>query len=188
MPTPFPFEEHELLDADYFDLEARPRKPRVFDESLLQEPLAVLRTNAPIVCAPDTSVTEAMRAMQSERRSCVLVSEDGTAETRLIGIFTERDVLLRIVDRGRNPATLPLREVMTSDPECLPVEASVAWVLNRMAIGGFCHVPVTDAVGRPVALVSVRDIVQFLVEFFPRHVLNLPPRFEAGGFRTREGA
>ena len=58
-----------------------------------------------------------MRAMQAEHRGCVLVTRDGTPGSPLAGIFTERDVLFRIVDRGRNPATLPLAEVMTPDPE-----------------------------------------------------------------------
>ncbi len=134
------------------------------------------------------SVTDAMRGMQAERTGCVLITKDGTADTPLSGIFTERDVLFRIVDQGQNPATVSLGEVMTRDPERLPAEASVAWVLNKMAIGGFRHVPVVDKKGRPVLLVSVRDVVAFLVEFFPRAVLNLPPEYDASRARTREGA
>ncbi|MFQ5514091.1 MAG: cyclic nucleotide-binding/CBS domain-containing protein [Myxococcota bacterium] len=174
-------------DESYFDDE--PRAPLTgFDKSLLREPLRTLRTRPPLVFSPAASVTEAMRDMQQERRGCVLITEDGTQGTRLVGIFTERDVLLRIVDRGRNPASLPLREVMTPDPEALPQEASIAWVLNKMAVGGFRHVPVIDDAGRPVLVVSVRDVVQFLVEFFPREVLNLPPEFGANRMKQREGA
>ncbi len=185
MPIEREIEECERADAEYFDV--RKTQSRIFDESLLQEPLVAMRTSPPILCAPDATVTEAMRAMQGLRRGCVLITEDGTAESRLVGIFSERDVLLRIVDRGRNPATLPLREVMTTEIECLPAEASIAWVLNKMALGGFRHVPVIDAESRPVTIVSVRDVVQFLVDVFPRHVLNLPPEYGAY-IRTREGA
>jgi CBS domain-containing protein len=106
----------------------------------------------------------------------------------VVGIFTERDVLFRIVDRGRNPVTLALAEVMTRDPETLPLDASVAWVLNRMCVGGFRHVPVVDREGRPVIVVAVRDVVEFLVERFPREVLTLPPAPGADVGRTREGA
>ncbi len=77
---------------------------------------------------------------------------------------------------------------MTRDPEHLPREASIAWVLNKMAIGGFRHVPVVDEKDHPVLLVSVRDVVAFLVEFFPRDVLNLPHEYDASRPRTREGA
>jgi len=136
-------------------------KPRVFDASLLEESLKILRKRAPLVHAREDNVTNAIRAMQREQRGCVLITEDGSANTRLIGIFSERDVLYRIVNRGRNPATLPLGEVMTRDPECLPEEAPVAWVLNKMAIGGFRHVPVVDTDGRPVFVVSVAHRVRW---------------------------
>jgi CBS domain-containing protein len=118
--------------------------------------------------------------MQSEHRGVVLVSEDGTMHSRVVGIFTERDVLFRIVDQGRNPATLPLADVMTVDPECLRDDQTIAEVLRMMSVGGFRHVPIVDAEGRPVHVVSVRDVVEFLVEAFPREVLN------RGGDRTSE--
>ena len=126
--------------------------------------------------------------MQREQRGCVLITRDGTPGTPLIGIFSERDVLFRIVDRGRNPATLPLSEVMTTEPESLPEEASIAWVLNKMAVGGFRHVPVVDDMGRLVFVVSVRDVVEFLVDFFPSDVLNLPPEYGPPRSSKREGA
>ena len=118
----------------------------------------------------------------------MVVTADGTTRTRLVGIFTERDVLLRVVDRGRNPVTLRLAEVMTAEPECLPQESTIAWVLNKMCVGGFRHVPVVDEAGRPVFVVSVRDVVEFLVEAFPREVLNLPLEYGADRQRDREGA
>jgi CBS domain-containing protein len=77
---------------------------------------------------------------------------------------------------------------MTRDPESLPLDASVAWVLNRMCVGGFRHVPVVDRDGRPAFVISVRDVVEFLVERFPREVLTLPPVYGAHVERTREGA
>ena len=172
-------------EESYFD---RDRPGRNFDASLLRESVRVLPSRHPLLFSPTHTVHQATRAMQKEHRGCVLVTEDGTAETRVVGIFTERDVLERIVDRGRNPATLPLVEVMTRDPECLPLDATLAWVLNKMSVGGFRHVPVADKQGRPAFVVSVRDVVELLVERFPREVLTLPPVYGADVARTREGA
>ena len=179
--------ERDEGDETYFET-TRARQSTGFDARLLREPLTVLPTQRPLTLSLDSSVTEAMRAMQREHRGCVLVTDDGSPESKLTGIFTERDVLFRIVDRGRNPMTLSLSEVMTRDPECVPVEASVAWVLNKMSIGGFRHVPVVDKAGRPVFVVSVRDVVEWLVERFPREVLNLPPIWGGDVTRDREGA
>ena len=174
-------------DEGYFD-EGPSGKGASFDSRLLHEPLPVLKRRQPLLFSPAQTVTEAMQAMQTERRGCVLITETGDASSPLKGIFTERDVLYRIVGRGRNPQGLPLSEVMTEDPEDVPEAASIAWVLNKMAIGGFRHVPVVDEEGRPSFVVSVRDIVEFLVDFFPDDVLNLPPDFGPPRSKRREGA
>ncbi len=183
-----PGRDPEVLEGDeaYFEQE-RGAPDRVFDASLIQEPLKRLVRRRPLVFSPDENVTEAMRAMQRERRGCVLITHDGTHDSRLVGIFSERDVLYRVVDRGRNPAKLPLGEVMTADPDSLPVEASIAWALNKRAVGGFRHVPVVDASLHPVCVVSVRDVVEFLVDFFPDDVLNLPPEYGPPRSAKREG-
>jgi CBS domain-containing protein len=173
----------DLGDDVYFE---KPREPRSFDAGLVREPLSELPVREPLLFSTSDTVTDAMRAMQREHRGCVLVTDDGTNQSKLVGIFTERDVLLRIVDRGKNPATLPLSEVMTPDPDVLSVNANVAYALNRMSVGGFRHVPVVDAEHRPAFVVSVRDVVEFLVEAFPREVLNLPVGKAAQ--QAREGA
>jgi CBS domain-containing protein len=157
-------------DESYFD--PPPRHAR-FDAELLREPLRALPTRPPLVLRASDSVTDAVRLMQREHGSCVAVTEDGTIGSRLIGIFTERDVLLRIVDRGKNPATLPLDAVMTADPEVLALSGTIAHALNKMSIGGFRHIPVVNENHHPVFVVSVREIVEFLVEAFPREVLTL---------------
>ena len=63
---------------------------------------------------------------------------------------------------------------MTRDPETLGVDAKLAYALNMMVVGGFRHVPLVDKDHRPVAMISVRDIVEYMVELFPKDVLNLP--------------
>lgn len=177
----------ELMDDEaYFD-DAQDRR-RKFDTKLLQEPLTLLPSRPPLAMAETATVKDAMQAMKRRHRGCVLITEDGTIRSPLIGIFTERDVLLKIIDSGRNPATVPLAEVMTSDPESLPIDAKLAWALNMMSVGGFRHLPVTDQRGWPAFIISVRDIVEFLVESFPSEILNLPPDFGREEGRSREGA
>ena len=173
----------DLGDDPYFE---HPRERRVFDADLIQAPLSELPVREAVVLATESTVTEAMRAMQREHRGCVLVTDDGTRASKLVGIFTERDVLNRIVDRGKNPATLALSEVMTPDPDVLSVKSTIAYALNKMSVGGFRHVPVVDDDHRPALVISVRDIVEYLVAAFPREVLNLP--IQDGLTRTREGA
>lgn len=174
----------EYQDEAYFDsLGRRDGIAGGFDARLLREPATCLSIRKPIVMGSSDSTTEAMRSMKGEGRGAVVVTEDGSPGTSISGIFTERDVLFRIVDGGRNPAVLALGDVMTPDPECLYEDQTVAEVLNVMSVGGFRHIPIVDSERRPVFVASVRDVVQFLVDAFPREVLNLSPDRQ----RQREG-
>ena len=155
-------------DEAYFDAE----RPRSFDATLLDAPAAVLQARRARTLAREDSVTDAVRAMQKEHRGVVVITEDGSDATAVVGIFTERDVLFRIIDGGRNPATLALEQVMTVDPECLGEDGCVADVLRMMSVGGFRHVPLVDERGRPTGVVSVRDVVDLLVEAFPAEIVN----------------
>ncbi len=176
-----------LSDDAYFD-EVNRRPRRAFDAHLLGEPLTLLPTRPPLTLAPTASVKDAMQAMKRRHRGCVLITEDGSVRSPLTGIFTERDVLLKVIDSGRNPADVALGDVMVPDPETLPIDAKLAWALNMMSVGGFRHLPVTDERGWPAFILSVRDIVDFLVEAFPAEILNLPPDFGRKKVRARDGA
>ncbi len=175
------------VDDAYFD-EPRDGQGRAFDVRLLHQPVTVLSTRSPLIFNRSASTSHVMRAMKAEHRGVVLITEDGTANSPLTGVFTERDVLLRVIDCGRHPLELPVAEVMSPDPEFLQSDAQVAWVLNMMSVGGFRHVPVVNVHRYPVAVISVRDVVEYLVESFPSEILNLPPDFGATEQHPRDGA
>ena len=180
------FDDPVEPDEAYFD--DAPDGKRSFDARLLQEPLTLLPSRSPLVFDESAFVKDAMQAMQRRHRGCVIISEDGTPSSRLTGIFTERDILLKVIDCGRNPATIPLRDVMTVEPETLALDAKLARALNMMSVGGFRHIPVTDAQGRAAFIISVRDIVEYLVESFPSEILNLPPDVGRQPATERDGA
>ncbi len=185
-PTTIDLQDAPSTDEAYFD--EGPARRRTFDSRLLEEPLTLLPSRPPLTLAPDSSVKDAMQAMKRRHRGCVLITENGSLRSPLVGIFTERDVLLKIIDSGRNPADVSLSDVMTESPESLPIDAKLAWALNMMSVGGFRHLPVTDERGWPAFILSVRDIVEFLVESFPAEILNLPPDFHREKSLPRDGA
>jgi CBS domain-containing protein len=90
-------------------------------------------------------------------------------------VFTERDVLSKVVPAKADIDKTRVADVMTADPECLTLEDGVAYALNKMSVGGFRHVPLVDAAGHPVGVVSVKDVVDYIVDFFPNEVLTVPP-------------
>jgi len=142
------------------------------DAKLLAEPIRSLhRRGGHIAIPPDTTIGEAARIMKTHRIGCVLVEAQG----RLVGIFTERDILTKLVGTGYDPAAVRVDAVMTREVETLSPDDPIAFALQRMSIGGFRHVPLVDETGRPVGVLSVKDIVDYLAENFPREVLNIPP-------------
>ncbi len=143
-----------------------PRDTRILGHLIKEVP-----PRAAISVTPKTSVADAIHAMIVRRIGCVLVCEDD----QLVGIFTERDVLLRVVESGTNPRITPVSEFMTKNPETLRVTDEVAYALNKMSVGGFRHIPILDPEGRPRFVLSVKDIVNYIVELAPSGVLNLPP-------------
>lgn len=141
--------------------------------AILKNPISGLKPRSPVQLPPTASLREGIRAMNGRRTGCVCVVEDGL----LVGIFTERD-LLRLALEGGDDANLSqvtLAKVMTHDPETLRPEDGIALALNRMTEGGFRHIPLVDAEGRPVGIIAMRDIVRFIVSMFPDAVLNVPP-------------
>jgi CBS domain-containing protein len=153
--------------------------------AITKRPIRKLPTLRPPVCVlPATTVRHAIEAMNEHRTGCVLVVE----HDRLVGVFTERDVLTKVAAQGLNSDETAVEEAMTPDPECLTLDDGIAYALNMMSVGGFRHIPLVDAQRSPTGVVAMRDIVDFIVDLFPEEVLNLPPSPAHGIAREREGA
>lgn len=148
-------------------------------------PIRTLSTlKPPVWVGVGTSIHEAIEVMNQRRVGCVLVVE----ERRLVGIFTERDVLLKVVTRGCDLDATPIGEVMTPEPECLTLDDGIAYALNIMHDGGFRRIPLVDDDGHPTGVVTMRNIVDDIVDLFAHEVLNLPPKPTSEIVREREGA
>lgn len=106
-----------------------------------------------IVTADKTlSVLEASRKMAAAHVGAIMVME----QDQLIGLFTERDALIRVLAAGLNPSTTTLGEVMTSNLQTIDADRPLGHAMHLMFDGGFRHVPVVDN-GRAVGMISARD-------------------------------
>jgi CBS domain-containing protein len=140
--------------------------------ALFDDTITLLGPAEPICLPATATVGEAIERMLARRQAGVLVVD---GEGRLIGIFTERDVLTRVVGRGRDARQTTLGEVMTPDPDALMTGDRVAYAVHSMSVAGYRTVPLVDADRKPVGVVTVNDVIRWLAGLFPEAVLNLPP-------------
>jgi signal-transduction protein with cAMP-binding, CBS, and nucleotidyltransferase domain len=124
---------------------------------LLETPLREVGLLPPNIVSPGDSVLEAVRLMQKTRHGSVLVVESG----KLVGIFTERDVLDRLAGEEVDLERLPVQVVMTPKPQYLGEEDVLAFAVHRMAVGHYRHIPVLRD-GHPIGFVSIRGVLKFL--------------------------
>jgi CBS domain-containing protein len=140
--------------------------------ALLSDTIAVLASAEPICLAETATVHDAVRTMLAHRQAGVLITD---GEGRLAGIFTERDVLTRVIGRDLDARRTPLGEVMTRNPEALTASDRVAYAIHCMSVAGYRTIPLVDGEGRPIGVVTVSDVVRWLAGLFPEAVLNLRP-------------
>jgi CBS domain-containing protein len=113
----------------------------------------LVRDQNPLILPPDASVMDAARHMRDRGVGAVLVTE---GDANLVGIFTGRDAVTRVLAAGKPPAATSLREVMTADPETMrPIDNAIA-ALRLMQDARCRHLPIVDE-GTVVGIVSRGD-------------------------------
>ena len=113
---------------------------------------SIIEGQTVVKVSAQVSGAEAARLMQRHRIGALLVVHD----ERLHGIFTERDMVFKVVAQDLDPQSTAVGQVMTSDPRTIAPESPFAQALDLMHEGGFRHVPVVEN-GRPLGVVSARD-------------------------------
>ncbi len=120
-----------------------------------------------LTAAAATTVSEAARLMKQRHVGAAMVVENG----KLVGVFTERDALFRVVAEGRDGQTTRIDAVMTPNPQTIHPDKPFAHALQMMHAGSFRHVPVVED-GRPVGMVSARDALGPELEAFVYEMLR----------------
>jgi CBS domain-containing protein len=134
-------------------------------------PLGEVPAGALARVSPETPLHAVVTEMHSRDRGAVLVVEGSS----IIGIFTERDVMKRIDHRDFSWHKRPVREVMTPNPMTIRTDQTIEDAINKMTAGSVRRLPLVDPEGTPVAILSIRHILAFMVEFYPQEFVNLPP-------------
>ena len=116
-----------------------------------------------LILAPEVTVGDAAQLMAERNIGAAMVVESG----HLIGIFTERDALCRVLAKGLDPKNTKLASVMTPNPRTIAPNMSYGHALVVMQENGFRHMPVVQN-GKPIGIVSARNAMDpELEEFVP---------------------
>jgi CBS domain-containing protein len=120
-------------------------------ESMMNRDVVVIRSQDPVV--------EAARAMRDHGLGALVVIEKG----KMVGLFSERDLMNRVVAEGKDPATVPVGEVCTHNPVTAKSTASVQDCYRLLKEHRFRHLPICGEDGEPVGIVSSRDFLRSLM-------------------------
>lgn len=155
---------------------------RNIEMHLRNETVSEMDMHVGVRVPPTATVRDAILQMQQHRTGCVLVCEG----TKLLGIFTEKDYLRRVLAKGLDLNT-PIRNCMSRNPMTICQSDSIATLVTRIHESGRRRVPVLDAAGNLVGCISVRNLLRHLAEHFPAAVYNLAPASKCF-VHEREGA
>jgi CBS domain-containing protein len=144
-----------------------PQPASALEKGLLKDRIEVLKPRPPLAVSPETTIGEVLTRMASDRVGCAAIVDN---ENRLLGLFTERDALMRVNVDVAKLRDKPVSTVMTKNPETLRARNKIAFAIQRMNVGGFRHIPILDDDQKLVGVISVRGILAYLTE---RHAAKL---------------
>jgi len=145
--------------ADLTHLDA-PQAQSTIERLIMKQSVDALKPVRPCTVSPDTSLRDVMDTLAKNNIGTVLICD----QDETVGIFSERDLLLKIGVDYPELCEKPIREFMTADPVTIEETDSIALALNRMDVGDYRHIPITvgSAGGSVAGIISVRDILKYI--------------------------
>jgi CBS domain-containing protein len=128
------------------------------EAGVMSDTVRAINLKPPVSISVHALLGDALQLMADREIGALLVLDD---QQKLAGILTERDYLMKVVGLLPDFPRQPLRPIMTPNPETVGADDTVAFVLQKMDVGGYRHLPVIDQ-GRPVGIISVRDVIRHI--------------------------
>ena len=136
-----------------------------FERALAENTVTEIETKPFETVTADTSIGDVVAIMAAKDIGCVLVVDD---DRHIVGIFTQRDLLMQVVDNFDEVKGKPVGELMTTEPVVVHETDNAATAINLMSVGGFRHIPVLDVDEKVVGLVGPRRTTAYFQKYFPQ--------------------
>jgi CBS domain-containing protein len=130
-----------------------------------------------VTVSPSTTVMEAVRIMDQESIGAVAVTEHQT----LVGMFSERDLMLRVVSERRDPEQVLIGDVMTTPVETIHRDSTADEALKLMLEKHIRHLPIVDRDGKLAGMISMRSLLHDKIEELTDQLVSLEAYFSADG-------
>jgi CBS domain-containing protein len=124
----------------------------------MEDLVGQLKTREAVTLPPTMTVKQAIQVMLAHDVGAVLIVDE---VGKLVGIFSERDLLTKVASPDLDYSTRPVSAFMTSNPETVRPTDTLAFVLHKMDVGGYRHLPVLKD-GQPLGMISVRDMLRHI--------------------------
>ncbi len=140
-----------------------PQARSAIERSLMEDPVECLHPIRPLTVDLSSSLANALQLMRSHRIGCVLITgKDGT----LAGILTERDLLRKVVLEELDLEQFAVQDFMSAPPEASKPDHPLGYALHRMIVSDLRYLPLVDDTGRPIGIVSSRDVIAYMTTQF----------------------
>jgi CBS domain-containing protein len=143
--------------ADLAQLDHPVAQDRV-ERSLMEDAVSQLQPRRAVTVGPATTVKQALEVMLSHDIGAVMIVDDAG---KLLGIFSERDLLTKVADPIVDHTARPVSDFMTANPQTVRPTDTLAFALHQMDAGGYRHLPVLKD-GQPLGMISVRDMLRHM--------------------------
>ncbi|EAQ76901.1 CBS domain-containing protein [Blastopirellula marina] len=131
------------------------------EAALRRDVIAQLPMRTPLTSSPDAPLGDVLTVLSTNAIGAVVITDD---HHRPIGIFSERDALLRLGPDYRDHLSTPISHFMTPDPQSVDKNTPITFAVHQMDVGHYRHLPVVDDEGRVKAVISIRDLLRYLTD------------------------
>ena len=164
---------YDIYDDELKEMYESNRKTGVTLDKAISpnDPLSTLTQEKFIILNEEATLGDAIVNMQKYHHGCILLENDH----KITGIFTERDIVQKIVGKRHNLEKECVADYMTKSPDVLHSQDPIAYALNKMISGGYRHIPIVDKEEKPIGIIAMQDIINHLGDYFFDDIVNLPP-------------
>lgn len=139
----------------------RPKKDDAWQRAIMTAPVSSLLTGEDLLVASSTdTISKVVGIMKKKKKDCVLIYQ----KKKLVGILSQRTLLNEVAGKFDDLSKVKVQDIMTPNPEYVKAEDPIAAVVNKMSLGGFRHLPVLAADGVPLSIISIKDVLAYLVD------------------------